>query len=181
MQLTRTAKAKGAFHVPAEPKLAFVIRTKGINKISPKPRKILQLLRLRQINNGVFVRLTGCTEQMLKLVEPFVAWGVPNLKSIRELVYKRGYGKVNGQRIPLSDNAVIEQVLGKYGIICVEDLVHELMTVGPHFKQASNFLWPFKLSCPTGGHRKKKVLHYIEGGDAGDRQHLINNMIRQMN
>ena len=26
--------------------------------------------------------------------EPYVAWGTPNLKSIRELVYKRGFAKV---------------------------------------------------------------------------------------
>lgn len=31
---------------------------------------------------------------MLRLVEPYVAWGYPNLKSVRELIYKRGYGKV---------------------------------------------------------------------------------------
>ena len=24
--------------------------------------------------------------------------------------------------------------------------MHEIYTVGPHFKEASNFLWPFKLS-----------------------------------
>jgi hypothetical protein len=39
------------------------------------------------------------------------------------------------------------QSLGKYGITCIEDLIHEIFTVGPAFKQASNFLWPFKLSC----------------------------------
>ena len=38
----------------------------------------------------------------------------PNLKSVRELVYKRGYGKVNGQRIPLTDNSIIEKCLGKH-------------------------------------------------------------------
>jgi hypothetical protein len=32
------------------------------------------------------------------------------------------------------------QGLGKHNIICVEDLVHEIMTVGPHFKEANNFL-----------------------------------------
>ena len=31
---------------------------------------------------------------MLRIVEPFIAYGYPNLKSVRELVYKRGYGKV---------------------------------------------------------------------------------------
>ena len=53
---------------------------------------------------------------------------------VKELIYKRGYGKVNKQRIPLTDNSVIEGVLGKHNIICIEDLVHEIVTVGPHFK-----------------------------------------------
>lgn len=34
----------------------------------------------------------------------------PNLKSVRELVYKRGYGKLNKQRVALTDNSIIEQV-----------------------------------------------------------------------
>lgn len=105
----------------------------------------------------------------------------PNLKSVRELIYKRGYGKVNKQRIPLSNNAVIEENLGKYDILCVEDLVHEIITVGPNFKQASNFLWPFKLSNPTGGWRTRKFKHFVEGGDFGDRETYINKLIRQMN
>lgn len=80
--------------MPAEPKLAFVVRIKGINKIDPKKRKTLQLLRLLQINNGVFIKLTKATIEMLRIVEPFVAYGYPNLKSVRELIYKRGYGKM---------------------------------------------------------------------------------------
>lgn len=28
---------------------------------------------------------------------------------------ERGYGKVNKQRIPLTDNEIVEQHLGKYG------------------------------------------------------------------
>ena len=34
------------------------------------------------------------------------------LKSVRELIYKRGYGKLNKQTIPLANNKVIEQGLG---------------------------------------------------------------------
>ncbi|ETS83991.1 60S ribosomal protein L7 [Pestalotiopsis fici W106-1] len=181
VRLARVAKQEGAFHVPAEEKLIFVIRIKGINKIAPKPRKILQLLRLLQINNGVFVKVNKATMEMIKVVEPWVAYGYPNLKSIKELVYKRGYGKVNKQRIPLTDNAIIEENLGKYGIVCMEDLIHEIYSVGPNFKQASNFLWPFKLSNPTGGFRTRKFKHFIEGGDLGNREDKINALIRQMN
>merc|ERR1712200_334336 len=151
----RIAKRDGNFYVPAEAKLAFVIRIRGVNQVSPKVKKALQLLRLRQINNGVFVKLNKCTLNMLRLVEPFVAWGYPNLKTIRELVYKRGFAKVNHQRIPISNNEVIEQCLGSCNIICVEALIPEIFTVGENFKKANNFLWLFKLSCPTGGMRVK--------------------------
>merc|ERR1711860_416594 len=118
LRLTRKAKKSGNFYVPSEPKLAFVMRIRGINQVAPKVRKVLQLFRLRQINNGVFIKLNKATINMLRIPEPYVAWGVPNLKTVRELIYKRGYGKVNHQRIPLTDNAIIEKELGNKDIIC---------------------------------------------------------------
>ncbi|WP_411024631.1 hypothetical protein, partial [Salmonella sp. s55962] len=120
------------------------------------------------------------TANMLRLVEPYIAWGYPNLKSVRELIYKRGYGKVRGSRIPLSDNAIIEKELGRKNIICIEDVIHEIYTVGPSFKKVSNFLWPFKLNPPRGGYRKKGN-HWVEGGDYGNRENYVNQLIRRMN
>merc|ERR1712126_265572 len=181
IRLRRMAKRDGNFYVPAEAKLAFVIRIRGVNQVSPKVKKALQLLRLRQINNGVFVKLNKSTLNMLRLVEPFIAWGYPNLKTIRELIYKRGFAKVNHQRIPISNNEVVEDNLGATtDIICVEDLIHEIFTVGENFKKANNFLWPFKLSCPTGGMRVK-TNHFVEGGDHGNREDFINQLVRKMN
>ncbi|KAJ8292848.1 60S ribosomal protein L7 [Rhodotorula toruloides] len=232
IRLRRQAKANGDFYVPAQPKVYFVMRIKGINNIAPKPRKILQLLRLLQINNGVFVKVTKATSEMLLRVEPYITYGEPNLKTIRELVYKRGYGKVrsvfpsalpasstslhlsrlrndmlvntvdasavgteasvadpdfpllpqvNRQRVPLSSNAVIEENLGKYGILSIEDIVHEIATVGPHFREVSNFLWPFKLSNPNGGSRPRKFKQFIEGGELGKREAFINDLVRKCN
>lgn len=221
-------------------------------------------------------QINKATLGLLKRVEPYIAWGYPNEKSVRELIYKRGFGKVDGNRIPLTDNKIIEQVgtggvvggcewggiwrarlsrrgavgcgqlcgsggggsvsslwssssgnrrsrlvgkhlprlvwlacssvpcmccppstlsprlfpphpllpalqvLGKQNIICIEDLVHEIYTVGPAFKEASNFLWPFKLNSPRGGLDKKR-LHYVEGGQAGNREAKINALLRRMN
>ncbi|KAK8661120.1 hypothetical protein V6N13_052020 [Hibiscus sabdariffa] len=180
IQLKREAKLKGGFYVDPEAKLLFIIRIRGINAMHPRTRKILQLLRLRQIFNGVFLKVNKATVNMLHLVEPYVTYGYPNLKSVRELIYKRGYGKLNKQRTALTDNSIVEQALGKFGIICVEDLIHEIMTVGPHFKEANNFLWPFQLKAPLGGLKKKRN-HYVEGGDAGNRENYINELIRRMN
>jgi len=179
IRLKRDAKKEGNFYVPAEPKLAFVMRIRGINQVAPKVKKVLQLLRLRQINNGVFIKLNKATINMLRICEPYVAWGTPNLKSVRELIYKRGFVKVAGQRIPIESNETIEAHLGKKDIICVEDLIHEIYTVGPNFKYASNFLWPFKLNNPTGGWRKK-TNHFVEGGDFGNREDMINRLLRRM-
>lgn len=90
-----------------------------------------------QIFNGVFLKVNKATVNMLHRVEPYVTFGYvskcfcsikkgevfssirmhfvtfryPNLKSVRELIYKRGFGKVNKQRIALTDNSIIEQVL----------------------------------------------------------------------
>lgn len=63
----------------------------------------------------------------------------------------------------MSDNVAVEDHLGKFGIICIEDLgklrfsitiaclsssccaAHELCSVGSNFNQAASFLWPFKM------------------------------------
>ena len=117
---------------------------------------------------------------MLRLVEAIHRLRLPHLKTVRELIYKRGYGKVNTDRIALTDNAIIEQRLGRLGIVCVEDIVHEIFTVGSNFRAAANFLWPFKLSSPRGGFRNI-TNHVVEGGDCGNREDLLNRLVRQMN
>lgn len=116
---------------------------------------------------------------MIRRVEPYVAYGYPTQKTIRDLVYKRGYGKVNKSRLPLTDNAIVEGQLGKHGIATVEDLINEINTVGPHFKEANNFLWPFKLNSPRKGFAEKRH-PYHNGGVWGNREVQINELIHRM-
>lgn len=178
-QFKRQAAAHGNIFVEGDAKVAFVVRVRGLKSVSPKARKALQLLRLRQINNGVFVKLNKATINMLRLVEPYIAYGYPDQKSVSDLIYKRGYAKVNGQRIPITSNAIIEEHLGKHDILCVEDLIHEIYTVGPHFKEAANFLWPFKLTHPTGGYESIKK-HFVLGGSFGNREEYMSDLIQKM-
>jgi len=179
----RDAKAAGNFFVEGQPKVAFIIRIKGINKLAPKPKKILQLLRLRQLHNGVFVKLNKATWNMIRIIEPFVTFGYPSRETISKLIYKRGYGKVNRCRIPLTDNCIIEEALGGKdgsGITCIEGLIHEIATCGPDFKRANNFLWPFKLSSPLGGFELKRHSFAQGYGAYGDREELINALVKRM-
>merc|ERR1711998_30175 len=179
VRMHRQAKAAGNHFVDAEAKLAFVVRIRGLNDMHPKTKKILQIMRLRQMNMGVFMKVSKAATEMLTRVEPYVSYGYPTLKSVRDLICKRGYGKVNKNRIPLNDNAVISGTLGQYGLHCMEDLVHEIITVGPNFREANNFLWPFKLRPAKGGQAKKRK-GYNEGGQAGNRESNMNALIQRM-
>jgi len=175
----RKAKAEGNLFVPAEAKVALVVRIRGINNLAPQVRKILQLFRLRQLHNAVLIKLNKATINMLRRVEPYIAYGYPTQKTIERLVYKRGFARVNKQRVPITDNEVIEQQLGKFGIQCVEDLVHELYTCGPNFKAANSFMWYFKLSSPKGGFLNKRH-SFQQGGDYGNREEFINQLVNRM-
>merc|ERR1712227_669902 len=179
VRMHRQAKAAGNHFVDGEAKLIFVVRIRGLADMHPKTKKILQLMRLRQMNMGVFMKVSKAATEMLKRVEPYLSYGYPTLKSVRDLIYKRGYGKIQHNRIPLNDNAVVEKGLGKYGIMCMEDLVHEIFTVGPNFREANNFLWPFKLRPAKGGQAKKRK-GFMEGGQAGNREELVNKLIENM-
>jgi len=71
----RAAKDSGSIFVPAESKVFLVVRTKGINAVAPREKKILQLFRLRQIHNAVFVRRNLATENLLRKIEPYITFG----------------------------------------------------------------------------------------------------------
>ncbi|KAJ7962772.1 60S ribosomal protein L7 [Quillaja saponaria] len=167
---------------PAAPnsKLLLVVRIQGKNDMHPKTRKILYNLNLRRIFSAVFVKANDGIMEKLQMVEPYVTYGYPNLKNVRELVYKRGFARIDKNKVPLTDNNIIETELGKHGILCIEDMVHEIANIGPHFKEVVTFLWPFALNKPENGLRASKTL-YKDGGDTGNREDHINDLINKMN
>lgn len=62
----------------------------------------------------------------------------------------------------------------------MEDMVHEIVNVGPHFEEVTRFLWPFELNKPADGLRGSKTA-YKDGGDTGNREDLINELVNKMN
>lgn len=117
---------------------------------------------------------------MLRMIEPFVTYGFPSRHTISNLIYKRGHGKVDRRRLPLSDNSIVAGELGEHGVNCVEDVIHEIVTCGPNFKQVNNFLWPFKLSSPLGGFELKRHSFAQGYGAFGNREELINALVKRM-
>eukprot|EP00123_Amoebidium_parasiticum_P016924 comp23641_c0_seq1/m.40334 comp23641_c0_seq1/g.40334 ORF comp23641_c0_seq1/g.40334 comp23641_c0_seq1/m.40334 type:complete len:272 (-) comp23641_c0_seq1:737-1552(-) len=176
----KSGKLEKAVGDNPEGRVALVMRIKPMKDSCPKTKKLLHQLNLEQVYSAVFVRLTKQNLTRLKLVEPYVAYGYPSLKTIRELVYKRGFARVDKERLPITDNAMIERELGKHGLVCLEDLVHEISTGGQNFQTVTSFLWPFKLANPHKGHTKAsgRLSGSVKSGNQGDE---INQLVTKMN
>jgi len=175
----KRARLENSYNVPKEAKIVLVIRIRGVKNLAPQVKKVFRLFRISQIYNAAFVRVNRATMNMLKRIERYVAFGYPSRKTISDLVYKRGYAKIDNQRLPLSSNEIVEQYLGGQGMICIEDLVHELASCGDNFKEVNNFLWSFKLNEPKGG-LKDKNHPFKQGGDWGNREEKINELVQNM-
>ncbi|XP_004710825.2 60S ribosomal protein L7-like 1 [Echinops telfairi] len=179
-RIRRLEEKPHALEVPDGHSLAFAVRIQRIKGVSFLVKKTIARLRLKKIFSGVFVKVTPVTLKMLRMVEPYVTWGFPNLKSVRELILKRGQAKVKNKTIPLTDNTVIEEHLGKFGVICLEDLIHEIAFPGKYFQVVSQFLHPFGLSVARHA-TKNRVGFLKEMGSPGYRGERINQLIRQLN
>lgn len=81
----------------------------------------------------------------------------------------------------LLDNNAVEEALGDKNIICLQDLSHEIYSIGENFEAAKNILCTFKLSAPVGAYEKNalKIHDNVEekGGFIGDKIELFLNKI----
>lgn len=159
----------------------FVIRIR--EDAGHPPRCVLNILlqlSLKEPNTGVFVRYNEITKRHLHLVEPWIVYGKPSDGLVGDLMERKSFGTVKGEKVPLSDNTIIENALGnEHGMICMEDLVHELTTVGEAFDAVAGFLRPFPLSA-TRSRFEKNLLSVKQGKDYGDQGEEIDEYIKQM-
>lgn len=146
---------------------------------SPVVNSALKTLRLVKLHNAVFLKLTKETKILLKVIEPYVIWGYPNINTVREMIFKNGFMRVGGKKTPITSNTEIEQQLGEHGVICIEDIVHELFTVGESFDKVNKFICPFKLRKPQDGFEKKLGVSIERGGEFGNRGDDVNDFIKR--
>lgn len=70
--------------------------------------------------------------------------------------------------------------LGKYDIVCTEDLVHEIFTTeSSNFKVVNDFLHNFKLNAPATGYKNRNK-YFKDGGDFGCRFDEINSLVKTL-
>jgi large subunit ribosomal protein L7e len=121
-------------------KLLFLIRvplhTKGL-KIPNKAKKLLTVLKLTQVNTGVFVKANESTFELLSYIAPYIIIGQPSL---------------NSKIVKLDNNQLVEDKFGDdLGLICIEDIIHQLTSLSDNFTTITSWLLPFKLNPPVNG------------------------------
>jgi large subunit ribosomal protein L7e len=161
--------------------MVFAIRIREDAGAVPKLiYSILCQLGLKEANTGVFLKYDAATRKKLHLVEPWVIYGNPSEGIVKDLIERKSFGNVNGERIPLSDNTIIERELGDdHGIICMEDMIHELTHAAEGFEVVTKFLWPFPLTSSRSKFEKEK-LKQKQGKDYGDKGQEIDEYVKQM-
>lgn len=156
------------------------ILVSGTHIASEQCINLLNQIGLRRMHQAVFLRFTADVKAVLGLVEPYVIYGTPDVISVRDLIFKYGFIKHKGKKTSISSNTVIEEIFGDSGIICVEDLVSEVVTVGPSFDKVTKAIYPFVLPNPKDGWIGKKGLSFEKGGIAGYRGKGLNEMLKKI-
>jgi len=182
--------------------LLMIIRVKESRNTTPQAQKILKELGLKEINNVSFVRADSATLDKLLLIRNYVAYGQPTKALLDEIIRKRGYmrkqeeGKAEQTRVPISDNVVVEDLLGSKGIICIEDLIEafwKCKTNPEQYEAARTALWPIQLAPlkedtekantthdATGRTISKKTTLVSKGGYLGMMGDKINEFVSQL-
>ncbi|CRK93012.1 CLUMA_CG006465, isoform A [Clunio marinus] len=158
--------------------LIVAIRHRGTHIASEQCMTMLNMLNLHRMHQAVFLRFTPEVSTILSLVEPYVIYGTPDVGSVRDLIFKYGFVKYNGKKSAISSNIQIEEIFGNIGIICVEDIVHEIISVGPNFDKVTKMMYPFVLPNPKDGWLGKKGLAFKKGGVAGFRGDKLNELLK---
>jgi large subunit ribosomal protein L7e len=102
-----------------------------------------------------------------------------NKKVITQLVQKRGAYRGKDEKIAELDNNIIETHLGRFNILCLEDIIFELSKCGKHYSDVMNFLEYFLLS-PTEEIQSQVNIPFFKGGQHGFRGENINDLLKKM-
>ncbi|KAL8436100.1 hypothetical protein Efla_002090 [Eimeria flavescens] len=113
-------------------------------------REALARLGLTRPYSCTFIANDKEANATLRKVSPFVFYGLPKEDTVRRLFLTRGCMRVEGEGEtapqPLSDNVMVEEAFGSLGIVCLEDLIDEVVTCGPHFKEVMQKVGKFQLA-----------------------------------
>lgn len=169
---------KSVFYVPAEPNFFVAVLIRSKVDIAPKPKKVLELLRLNRINNAVILKNNKSIKKMLQIAKDYVAYGFVSYELLRKMIYLRGFGRIGSSRVKLTNETIDEAFSGKYR--CVEELVNVIYFGKTDMKEVCKFINPMPLNCPFGGFKGSKNKDYLLGGAKNNHRELLGELVSRM-
>ena len=158
----------------------IIIRICGQWERIPKEiQLILAKFHLKELNNAIILFYNTENFKMVKLIESYVTWGYINKYTIEDLLRKRGSVTSGNDEPNELDNVNIENALGKFGIVCIEDIIFELTKETENAKHVLNYLGYFKLEKNDEGFDKANI-SFEKGGNQGFRGDKINALLKKM-
>ena len=107
----------------------------------------------------------GTTEtiEQLMIIKDYVAYGKPSKSVLDEIIRKRGYLKAkDSKRLPISDNVMVEELLGEDGCICIEDVIDSFWRCKTNptlYKKVRETIWPIQLAARQETASEKLTKH----------------------
>ena len=142
--------------VPADAKCLLVARNSRKPDLQ-KVREALFKLGVPKYQDCRIIATTKANLDYIRACDAYVFYGVPTAETVSTLVHKKAHlwhskemRKANPDAVPtpLNNNAIVEDVLGVHGLVCVEDLVEVLLKGRDSelFEQVSRFIATFKVN-----------------------------------
>lgn len=127
----------------------LVVRAKG-NLIPKEVADAFRALGLEKLYSARLLLPSLKTHKLIKQLSPFSIVGHPSREQIEELIRTRG-GLINPETKAkrfISGNLMLEQSLGQYNILCIEDLVDAIVERRENAEEVLARLAPFDFHPP---------------------------------
>ena len=121
--------------------------------------------------------------KQILIVNDYISYGYPTKKMVNELVRKRGFLKKDGKKEPITNNVLIEELLGTIdggdnGCICIEDIIDNIYTchkpdVDEVFQEIRKVLWPMQLGSLKESIQESNIPHEAHGRDVRKKNTLV--------
>ncbi|XP_952726.1 60S ribosomal protein l7-a, putative [Theileria annulata] len=125
LKRTKAQEKKPKVNPPKEYKLLFVVRNSR-NVESQICKDILKTIGLTRINTGRFMSNSVSNLDLINKVLPFVYYGTPTLKHVKDLLHKRGTIYQHNKAEMISGNLIIEENFSNYGIYSIDELIETI-------------------------------------------------------
>eukprot|EP01006_Ploeotia_vitrea_P057909 TRINITY_DN68460_c0_g1_i1.p1 TRINITY_DN68460_c0_g1~~TRINITY_DN68460_c0_g1_i1.p1 ORF type:complete len:352 (+),score=45.13 TRINITY_DN68460_c0_g1_i1:23-1057(+) len=140
-------KKKSKKAEPWKTRVSLVTRVHAEDTMIPlNIQKVLDKYDLRKKGSAVLALETPEVHSEFVLAHACVNSSAIDEKNILRMLKSHAWVKLGSAKKPLNSNVTVEQLFGKWNIICIEDMAEHLAAGGEHFHEITSKLTPFHMA-----------------------------------